>query len=98
MSQQGLPAIAPGGGPGHAAGFQQDHPLARLGQAQPGVQAAEAGTDDQDIGLLAAGLDRAQGNAAGVGAGVVGADMLGGLLEHGSLVNFMCVIFMKIYT
>ncbi|MDT4834503.1 hypothetical protein FQZ97_681410 [compost metagenome] len=87
-AQQGLPTIAPGRGPGHPAGFQQCHALAGQRQAQAGVQAAEAGADDQDIGVLTARLGRPQGNAAGVGLGVVGADMLGGLLEHGSLVNF----------
>ncbi|MNP60849.1 hypothetical protein D3C76_1559720 [compost metagenome] len=52
------------------------------------MQAAEAGADDQDLGVLTARLDRPQRDAAGIGTGVIGADMLGGLLEHGCLVNF----------
>ncbi|MCY1561087.1 hypothetical protein D9M68_983020 [compost metagenome] len=62
------------------------------------MQTTETGTDDQHVGVFAARQGRPQRDAAREGAGVVGADMLGGLLEHGSLVNFQIDNFMKIYT
>ncbi|MNC21993.1 hypothetical protein D3C75_699810 [compost metagenome] len=81
-AEQCLATVAAGRGPGHAAGFQQRYTLAGLGQAQGGVQAAEAGANDQDFGVVAALQGRVQGNAGGVGLGVVAGDMLGGLFEH----------------
>lgn len=59
------PPLRPDAAPGHAAGFQQRYTLAGLGQAQGGVQAAEAGANDQDFGVVAALQGRVQGMLAG---------------------------------
>ena len=96
-ARQGLAAVAPGSGPGDAAGFQQHHLLAGQGQAQAGVQAAEAAADDDHVAVERFLQARAQGDLA-IGGGVVGADVLRGLLEHGSLVKFIVLYFMKKYT
>ncbi|MNR29506.1 hypothetical protein D3C85_1468970 [compost metagenome] len=51
-TENGLAAIPSRRGPCHPAGFEQGHALAGQGQSQRGMQAAEAGADDQHFRVL----------------------------------------------
>ncbi|MNN84336.1 hypothetical protein D3C81_2014870 [compost metagenome] len=59
-TQKRLPAIAPRGGPGQPAGFEQYYAFTGKAQAQCRVQAAETAADDQYITVQSAGQRGAQ--------------------------------------
>src|SRR3990167_7587488 len=93
-----LTAIASRGRPGHPTGFQQHHAFAGLGQAQRRMQAAETGTNHRYVIALRAGQWRVFTQLVTATVGVVGVEVLLGLLEHKQLMKLFIYNFMKSYT
>ncbi|MNP17457.1 hypothetical protein D3C76_1098880 [compost metagenome] len=97
-ARQRLPAVAPGRRPGDPAGLDHADLPTALRQLQRGVQAAEAGADDQHFAIQRPVERRARLQQLRVGGGVVSGNRLGGTQEHGGLVKIQFIFFMKINT
>jgi hypothetical protein len=66
-----LPAIAPGGAAADGTCFEQDNPIATLGEVQRRRTAGEATTNDRDIGPLSARKRRRVGGSCACCANII---------------------------